>query len=198
MQALFFGLPPPSRLKAIASKRTVPNKQSHQGVRTHLAAPMTVHRGVKARTFGQGVCRIEKLARAKDTRRAVLQKNFHLTAQNKQPLRAARAMKTALKAHRALTQLTSTRCHQSRQTALRRAFSQRNPFVTKSCAAIGVGEQNNFFQRGHGQEPHKNKAPLSLTGRTRNTPLACTRRVSGIVQHKTHPTQHPRQTQKTP
>jgi len=102
--------------------------------------------GVKGGAFGQGVARIEKFARTKDARAAILQKDFHLTAEHEQPLRGAGAVECALKTHRALTQLVAAAGHQGRQAALWRAFGEVNTVVAKACAAIGVGEEDDFFQ----------------------------------------------------
>jgi hypothetical protein len=131
--------------------RSVTHKQGHQRVGADLTAPMAVHGGVKRGPFGQGVGRIEKLAGPKNARAAVLQKDLHMPPQHKQPLRVARAMECAAKTHRALAQLASCSRHQGRQLALGRAFGQGHKLVSKACAAIGVGEQNDFFQLCHGR-----------------------------------------------
>ena len=86
---------------------SIAHEQGHQWVGADLAAPVAVDGGVKGGAFGQGVARIEKFAWTKDARAAVLQKDFHLTAQHEKPLRIAGAVEAALKAHRALAQLVT-------------------------------------------------------------------------------------------
>lgn len=52
--------------------QSVAHEQGHQRVGTHLAAPMTMHGGVKRGPFRQGVGRVEKLTRPKNARATVL------------------------------------------------------------------------------------------------------------------------------
>ena len=157
----------------LSARISVAHEQGHQWFGANLSAPVPVHGGVKRGTFGQGVGRIEKLTRPKNARAAVLQKNLHLPAQHKQPLRVTRAMESAAKTHRALAQLASRGSHQGRQLALWGAFSQGHKFVTKTGTAIHIGEENGFFQLGHGGAfVHQNEStivaqptgPLPLAG----------------------------------
>ena len=45
---------------------SVAHKQGHQGVGPDLPAPVAMHRGIEDGPVGQGVGRVEKLARTKD------------------------------------------------------------------------------------------------------------------------------------
>ena len=45
---------------------SVAHKQGHQGVGPNLPAPVAMHRGIEDGPVGQGVGRVEKLARTKD------------------------------------------------------------------------------------------------------------------------------------
>jgi len=83
------------------------HEQRDQRVRPHLAAGMAMQLRVKGRALGQGVGRVEVIARAEDARRTILQKDFHLPLQHKQPLRRTRAMEVTAKAHRTLAQLVT-------------------------------------------------------------------------------------------
>ena len=155
MRALFF--------KSSACRRSchsVTHKQSHQRIGANLSAPVAVDRGVESSACGQGVVGIKELSRAKDARAAVLQKDFHLTAQHKKPLRRAGAVKAALKAHRALAQLVTPTGHQRRQAALRRAFVELKALIAKACATIGVGEEDDFWECGHGRQWKVNEASI--------------------------------------
>ena len=45
---------------------SVAHKQGHQGVGPNVPAPVAMHRGIEDGPVGQGVGRVEKLARTKD------------------------------------------------------------------------------------------------------------------------------------
>ena len=49
-----------------AMQPSIPHEQSHERVGADLTAPVAVDGGVERGAFGQGVARIEKLARTKD------------------------------------------------------------------------------------------------------------------------------------
>jgi len=79
-------------------------------------------------------------------------------------------MEAAAKTHRALAQLAPFYGHQGRQLALGRAFGQGHPFVAKTRAAIGVGEQYDFFQLGHGHVFREIEQDVIVADRSSFTP----------------------------
>ena len=115
-------------------------EERDQGFFAHLAAPVAVDRGVKRRAFGQGVVRQERIARLENARTAVLQTDFHLPAQDVEPLWRTCAMPLATKPHWALPQLVSRRRLNRREHGLRVAFGERDGFVAKFRAPVGIGE----------------------------------------------------------
>ena len=70
------------------------HKQRHQIIGPDLAAPVTMHAGIKGLAIGHHVGGIEVLTRLEKARAAVLQENLHLACQNKHPLRIGGAMET--------------------------------------------------------------------------------------------------------
>lgn len=151
---------------------SVAHEQGHQGIGPHLTAPVPMNGGIKGGPIRQGVRRIEKFAWPKNARTAILQDDFHLPPQHKQPLRMTGAVKGAAKPDGALAQLACRSGHQGGQLALRCAFGQRHPFIAKTRTTIGVGEENDFFQLGHGEllmQQMKRRLSLSFgLGRTRD------------------------------
>ncbi len=80
------------------------------------------------------------LTRTKQLGRAVLQTNLHLPLQDEHPLRMAADMELAPEAHWAFAQLQTMGRQQTAQAGLWCALVQKNGLVTKTGAAIGVGE----------------------------------------------------------
>src|SRR5574343_10101 len=135
--------------QSMTQRRSTAHEKGHQRLVAHLATPVTVDLVVKGGTFGQHVGRVEVLTRTKHTRCAVLQADFHLTAQNKHPLRVARAVEGAAKAHRAVAELVAARSHQGREAALGFAFVQGNGLVLEFGAAVGVGVEHHLGECRH-------------------------------------------------
>src|SRR5450830_404610 len=95
-----------------AAPVSVAQEHGHQRVWPHLPAPMPMHRRVEHRAGRQGVGRIEVLAGPEHARDPALQPDLHLALQNEHPLRLARAMEIAAKAHRAVAQLVALGAHE--------------------------------------------------------------------------------------
>jgi len=146
---------------ATPSLDSCPNKQGDQFFRTHLAAPMSMHLGVKHRPFGQHVGGIKMRAGTKHFGRAVLQTNLHLALQDEHPLGVAAHMERASKTHRTAPQLQALAGHECTQQCLWRALVQGNRFCAKTRAAIGVGEKHGAGELVHGRH-HKQRAGYNL------------------------------------
>jgi len=110
---------------------------------------VAVDGGVKGGAFGQQVCRIEVLTGPEHARAAV-HADLHLPLQDKAPLRVARAVELAAKAHRAGAQLVTPRGKHLGEHGLRVALVQRNRFFAELGKTVGVGVQNDLGKRAHG------------------------------------------------
>src|SRR3990167_10568133 len=107
------------------------NEGSDQRVGADLPAPVAVHGGIEGGAGRQRVGREEVLAGAKYQRRAVLQADLHLPAQDEHPLRIGAAVELAAKANRAVAQLQAAAGHQRRQHRGGVAFGQRDRKSTR-------------------------------------------------------------------
>lgn len=125
------------------------HEQGHQGLVAQLAAPVAVHFRIEGGAGRQGVGRVKMIAPAEHATAAVLQTDLHVAVQNEDPLVVNRAMELTAKARWAVAQLVAARSHQGRELTLRRALGQRDCFLAKFGAAIGVGEENGFFEISH-------------------------------------------------
>ena len=100
---------------------------------------MTVQLVVENGAFWQQIGREKMLACFEHASAAVLQTDFHLPLQNEHPLRTGGDVKTALKADRAVAQLQALYGQQFAQSGLFSSMIQRNAFLSKTGAPIGVG-----------------------------------------------------------
>ena len=146
------------------------HKQSHQRVWAPLTTPMPMHLGIKHGPFGQHIGRIKMLPRVEDARAAILQADFHLPRQYKDPLGMRADMKGTAKSHRAFAQLIAATGHEARQSRLRRALVQGQDLLAKTRTPIGVGEQNGLCESAHGVD-HKGWAERHLQSDLLSQPL---------------------------
>src|SRR5687767_7136802 len=108
MRALWSGAPSRSNgvfARASCARGMHLEEQRDQRMRAALRAPVPVHLRIEAGAFGQRVGGKEMLARPEQARAAVLQPDFHLAAQDENPLRLRRAVPLAAEAYRAVAQL---------------------------------------------------------------------------------------------
>ena len=110
---------------------------------------MAVHFRIEGGAGRQGVGRVKMIAPAEHATAAVLQTDLHVAVQNEDPLVVTRAVELAAKTGRAVAQLVAARSHQGGELTLRRALGQCHRFLAEFGAAIGVGEENSFFEISH-------------------------------------------------
>ena len=130
----------------LIAKKLVPqwdlikDEYGHQLFIADLSAAMAMDRTVKHRTRRQHIGREKMLTGFEHAWTAVLQADFHLTLQNKYPVRCGGDVKLAAKTHRTAAQLQTLRGQQLTQAGLFSALVQRNAFLAKTGAPVVIGE----------------------------------------------------------